>query len=65
MESSRSDTRVGFPLRLPVELRAHLERAARESHRSLNGEIVFRLEQSVRAEPGDQSSAAGAGREAR
>jgi hypothetical protein len=40
--------RVGFPLRLPVELREQLERAARESHRSINGEIVFRLERSLR-----------------
>jgi hypothetical protein len=42
------DMRVGFPLRLPAELREQLERAARESHRSINGEIVFRLERSLR-----------------
>jgi len=50
MQTKRPDTRVNFPLRLPVDLRAKLERAAHESHRSLNGEIVFRLEQSIREE---------------
>jgi predicted DNA-binding protein len=42
---------VGYALRLPRELKAELERLAKESHRSLNSEIVFRLEQSVRVEP--------------
>jgi Arc-like DNA binding domain len=31
-------------------LRVKLESVARESHRSLNGEIVFRLERSLREE---------------
>jgi hypothetical protein len=47
---TRRDIRVNFPLRLPAELRTKLERAARESHRSINGEIVFRLERSIREE---------------
>jgi hypothetical protein len=66
MKSSRSESRVSFPLRIPVELRAYLERAARDAHRSLNGEIVFRLERSVRAELAETSSApAGPAGEAR
>jgi hypothetical protein len=49
--------RVNFPLRLPADLRTQLERVARESHRSLNGEILFRLERSIRAERRDPLSA--------
>jgi hypothetical protein len=56
MKSSRNDARVNFPLRLPVDLRAKLERVARASHRSLNGEILFRLERSIREEREDPSS---------
>jgi hypothetical protein len=56
MKASRSDTRVGFPLRLPVDLRAKLEGAARESYRSLNAEIVFRLERSIREEEEGQAA---------
>jgi hypothetical protein len=52
MKSSHHDTRVNFPLRLPADLRTKLERVARASHRSLNGEIVFRLERSIREEGG-------------
>jgi len=65
MKSRRSDTRVNFPLRLPVELRAFLERAAHESYRSLNGEIVFRLERSMRAEQAEPSTSQGLPSEAR
>jgi hypothetical protein len=57
MKASRNDTRVSFPLRLPVDLRAKLEGAARESYRSLNAEIVFRLERSIRE--GEDGQAAG------
>lgn len=36
-----------FNLRLPADLRAALERCARENERSLNAEIVWRLRRSV------------------
>lgn len=41
---------VGYALRLPKELKAELERLAKANRRSLNSEMVFRLEQSVAAE---------------
>lgn len=41
---------VGYALRLPRELKAELERLAKENRRSLNSEIVHRLEQSVRVD---------------
>jgi hypothetical protein len=50
MAAPRQDTRVSFPLRFPVGLRKQLEDAARDSYRSINGEIVFRLERSFREE---------------
>jgi hypothetical protein len=50
MSTARQDTRVSFPLRLPAGLRKQLEDAARDSYRSINGEIVFRLERSFREE---------------
>jgi hypothetical protein len=37
---------VGYPLRLPPELKAWLEAQAKANRRSLNGEIIYRLEQS-------------------
>lgn len=39
-----------YVLRLPKELKAELERLARQNRRSLNSEILIRLEQSVKAE---------------
>jgi hypothetical protein len=36
-----------YSLRMPVELREHLESAAKQNHRSLNAEIVARLEAST------------------
>ena len=41
---------VGYALRMPPELKAWLEVRAKENRRSLNSEIVFRLEQSREAE---------------
>lgn len=41
---------VGYALRIPKELKTELERLAKTNHRSLNSEIVHRLEQSVQAE---------------
>lgn len=41
---------VGYALRIPKELKAELERLAKINRRSLNGEIIWRLEQSVAAE---------------
>lgn len=35
---------VGYPLRLPKKLKKRLEKEARENKRSLNQEIVHRLD---------------------
>lgn len=37
----------GYALRLPPDLKDKLERLAKINRRSLNGEIIWRLEQSV------------------
>jgi hypothetical protein len=57
MKSAPKDNRVSFPLRLPAGLRRQLEDAAHDSYRSINGEIVFRLERSFREERGESSDA--------
>lgn len=44
-----------FGLRLPVSLRQELEKAAKNSHRSINAELVLRLEQSLDRYPMDQA----------
>jgi predicted HicB family RNase H-like nuclease len=41
---------VKFPIRISEELRDLLKAEAKRSERSLNGEIVFRLRQSVEAQ---------------
>jgi len=43
---------VPYALRLPKELKAELERLSKLSRRSLNSEIIYRLEQSVQAKQG-------------
>ncbi|MEN6404382.1 MAG: Arc family DNA-binding protein [Armatimonadia bacterium] len=47
---SRDDPQ--FKLRLPIELRDRIEQAAKESKRSLNAEMVARLEMSFAQEQG-------------
>ena len=47
MVMSREDSQ--FKLRLPASLREQIEQAAKESKRSLNAEIVARLENSAQA----------------
>ena len=37
-------------VRMPQELKTYIHQRADENHRTLNGEILFRLEQSVKAE---------------
>lgn len=39
-----------FGLRLPADLRAELEAAAKRNERSLNSELIFRLRESLRLE---------------
>ena len=46
------------PVRLPDDLRQYLKHAAVDNRRSLSGEILYRLEQSVRAEQGAAAPAA-------
>ena len=41
---------AGVPVRMPDELKLYLKHAAVDNRRSLNGEIVVRLEQSRRQE---------------
>jgi predicted HicB family RNase H-like nuclease len=47
---------VKFPLRMSEELRERLKAEAKRSVRSLNGEIVFRLRQSVEAQQFDEGA---------
>lgn len=47
---SRDDPQ--FKLRLPIELRDRIEQAAKESKRSLNAEMVARLEMSFAQDQG-------------
>lgn len=47
---SAGDDEVRITLRLPALLRDHLAKAAGESGRSMNGEIVVRLEDSFSGE---------------
>lgn len=49
--SDSPDMKV-FPLRLPVELYARLERIAAVDRRSVNSTILLMLEQAIDARPG-------------
>lgn len=46
-----------YPLRMPDELKTKMQEAAAKSGRSLHGELLFRLEQSVSGEVGTSDSA--------
>ena len=54
IEQDRHQT-LTYPLRLPSEVKTQLAAEATKSRRSLNGEIVSRLEKSLAA---DQSTSA-------
>ena len=59
MKTSSSDRKVAsiapFGLRMPPELKQQIEEQAMASGRSLNAEIVWRLEQSLRADAPGQN----------
>ena len=59
MKTSSSDRKVAsiapFGLRMQPELKQQIEEQAMASGRSLNAEIVWRLEQSLKADTPDQS----------
>jgi hypothetical protein len=42
-----SEQQMPFPLRMPAELREALEKSAKVNRRSLNSELLLRLEQSL------------------
>lgn len=44
-----------YPLRIPNGVRLQLNSEAAKSHRSLNGEILFRLENSLKQHQGVQA----------
>lgn len=46
------------PIRLPSDLKDWLRREAGSNHRSLNGEVLVRLEASRTADPGAQKATA-------
>src|SRR5690606_26042843 len=54
--STSTAARPPFPLRMPDELRASLEDEAKKLGRSLNSEIVARLEQSLEESSGPAHS---------
>ncbi|MDH1007567.1 Arc family DNA-binding protein [Pseudomonas nicosulfuronedens] len=58
---SREDPQ--FKLRMPVELRSQVESAAKASGRSLNSELVARLESTFVAEPSENLISASRARE--
>ena len=45
MSKSMTQKLTPTPVRMPDDLRRWLQQQARQNHRSLNGEIVHRLEQ--------------------
>lgn len=61
MKHEKSEDRhqaPSYPLRLPVTVKSRLTEAAVKSHRSLNGEIVNRLEKSLAENEGQQTQGA-------
>ena len=54
-----SDPIHTLQVRLPVPIKAWLDRQAAENRRSRNGEIIFRLEAAMRADQKAEVTAAG------
>lgn len=52
--------RIPSPVRIPDDLKLWLKHKAVDNHRSLNSEIIFRLEQSRQAEEATLSQGAAA-----
>lgn len=51
--------KYGFQLRLPDALKDWVHQSAKVNRRSINGEIVFRLEAAMQAETASQPVSAG------
>lgn len=53
MKGAREIPPIG--VRMPLEIRKQLKEKATKNHRSLGGEIIFRLEESLKAEEKEKS----------
>jgi len=56
-KSYTSRTADKFVVRLPEGMRERIAEVSKESHRSMNSEIIARLERSLAEETGDEASA--------